>query len=844
MSRKLPKVFTLSEHFAPSDKPRDILWGGTDLSRDVRNQEVGNCWTYPSVNSFESSLIRLGLADRSIRGSEWSLTTLHANDFSRGFAFETNPDDPKRYKISEDGDFGGIGTYAIQYFSTGSDGALHLTTDKQAKKVESLFKDVNLGLNEANKATKDYPTGWPKKRPLSESPLLPDPNQPRSFAYDQALIGSTRQQTKQLLKRSGIYGEINFFVTSDALLGFSEFLDLPTGGPDAGDWISPDSLRFREEASGRTVSLKAMVRRLADQADRYEITPAFLKTFFLGSEPGAQNGGGHAVAVLGWDDTYRSPTVDFTDKLIEGFQSRIENDQALGKQQIRKLNTGLAGFKRFLSDNALTYTNAGDRDKGAWLIQNSWGSDEPGLAYQYLPFDLAALPSEQELTTLLTEQALPDGFDAPDTTTFHQADDSGLFGPVEASSTAIVASPIWNSSGQPWHGIGYRFQPQQDSIIAIGSYLKPSVLETLQDANGEVSYRYDPNLEVSQWLQATLWRASDLLDPDREASAQPIARSRIETAFTGYQTVEFDQPVDLESGEELIATLQLYGDAAATQPISNARLLSYTPNPEAVAERQRQLASPDFSNNPDDPNYYRHLPVPLLNPDPLQPLPQERFYGLTLEDDLNDLGNSGQVVSLNVIYTNPEVTTSAASSALIGSASTDQLVVNDDANLVKAGAGSDVVIATGNGNTIELGFGNDRLINGGRDNRIEAGAGDDTVLLREGTSGTTVMLKRGRDTLIAIDSKDDDLVISGGSGRDTYVFAEGKDQHFEGEATITDFNRRDRIILRGFDPEDLRIRQLPGQTPGLRLESNRFTLNLEGLDLPAKDSRLSDLIIN
>ena len=47
MSKKLPKVFTLSERFAPSDKPRDILWGGTDLSRDVRNQEVGNCWTYP-----------------------------------------------------------------------------------------------------------------------------------------------------------------------------------------------------------------------------------------------------------------------------------------------------------------------------------------------------------------------------------------------------------------------------------------------------------------------------------------------------------------------------------------------------------------------------------------------------------------------------------------------------------------------------------------------------------------------------------------------------------------------------------------------------------------------------
>lgn len=285
MSSKLPKAFTLSERFAPSDKPRDILWGGTDLSRDVRSQEVGNCWTYPSVNSFESSLIRLGLADRSIRGSEWSLTTLHANDFSRGFAIETNPEDPKRYTISEDGNFGGFGTYAIQYFSTGSDGALHLTTDKQAKKVESLFKDVNLGLNEANKASKDYLTGWPKNRPLSESPLFPDPSQPRSFAYDQALIGSTRQQTKQLLKRSGIYGEISFSVLDNELLDFHGFLDLPTGGQDAGDWISPNSLRFREEASGRTVSLKSLVRRLADQADHYGINRAFLNTFFIGSAP-------------------------------------------------------------------------------------------------------------------------------------------------------------------------------------------------------------------------------------------------------------------------------------------------------------------------------------------------------------------------------------------------------------------------------------------------------------------------------------------------------------------------------------------------------------------------------
>jgi hypothetical protein len=43
VSGTLQKVFTLSERFAPSGNPRDILWGGTDLTRDVRSQEVGNC---------------------------------------------------------------------------------------------------------------------------------------------------------------------------------------------------------------------------------------------------------------------------------------------------------------------------------------------------------------------------------------------------------------------------------------------------------------------------------------------------------------------------------------------------------------------------------------------------------------------------------------------------------------------------------------------------------------------------------------------------------------------------------------------------------------------------------
>ena len=741
MSKKLPKSLTLSQRFTLSDSPRDTLWGGTDLTRDGRTQEVRNCWAYPSINSFESSLIRLGLADRTIRGSEWSLTTLHTNNFARGFDVRTDGDDTHRYTITAAGDFGGYGTFAIQYFATGTDGALHLTTQEQSRQVGILFNKVNRGLNESSEVSKRGPTGWSKSRPLSQAPLFPDPDQPRQFGYDQALIGSTRQQTKQLLQKHGIYGAINFSVAADSLLGFSQYRESPTGHLDASDWINPSSLQFRSGFSGGTLSLKALMRRLANQADRYGINQAFLQEFFLGSAPGAQMGGGHAVAVLGWDDQYCNPTVDFTDQLINGFQKRIDNASDLNAKRVERLSTGLKGFERFLNDNAITYTNAGQESKGAWLIQNSWGSDEPGLAYQYLPYELAWLRTNKELASLRSETIIHEfDIDSADNfwvSTFHHADATGLFGPVENSSTAIVGGDpdgIWYSSGQPWHGIGYRFTPQHNAIIAIGSYLQSSVLETLTDPAGQIGYRYDPNLNVSQWLQASLWRASDLLDPERAANAQPIARSRIEAAFTGYQTVEFDQPVDLDAGEEVMATLQLYSDAAATQPISNARLLSYTANPAAVASRQKQLASPQFSNDPNKPDFYRHLPVPLLNPDPLQPLPQERFYGLNTGGVPSDLGASGQVVALNVVYTKPE-----AANQLLGSS--------------------------------------------------------------------------------------DDPVISGGK---QYVFTETKLQRLEGLATITHFGHRDRIILRGFDPDDLRIRQLPGQTSGVRLDGDQFTIQLLG----------------
>jgi hypothetical protein len=457
---------------------------------------------------------------------------------------------------------------------------------------------VNLGLNERNKEEKAYPTGWPRSQPLSESPLVPDPQQPRSFGYDQALVGKGREETKQLLLETGTYGYITFFINDNEPLDFESFLDKDSLTNDAGNWLTPSSLHF-QDSNKQALSQKQLTNKLSRHGDQYEISPQFIKEFFTGSMPGAQDGGGHAVAVLGWDDHYRNPKVDLTDNVINAFQWRIDRVREEDPERANSLEQSLKGFSEFLSNNGITYTNAKSRSRGAWIIQNSWGSEEAGKQYQYLPYEFASVLSANDLKELSNIPGYA-SFIPDYSTIFHQADASGLFGHVQSSSTAIPKSNIWNMSGNSWHGLGYRFQAQQDAIVAISSYLQPSVTEIITDADGATLYRYNFEESGDQWLQATLWRASDLLNPNPQMAPQPFARSRVEQAFTGYQTVEFDQPVNLDAigDEPLIATLQLYADAAATQPISNARLLSYTAKPEAIAQRQEQLNRPDFTKEP------------------------------------------------------------------------------------------------------------------------------------------------------------------------------------------------------------------------------------------------------
>ena len=50
----------------PNYVPVDFNLG---LDRSARDQEVSNCWTYPTIFSFETDLIRQGLADQNVRGS-------------------------------------------------------------------------------------------------------------------------------------------------------------------------------------------------------------------------------------------------------------------------------------------------------------------------------------------------------------------------------------------------------------------------------------------------------------------------------------------------------------------------------------------------------------------------------------------------------------------------------------------------------------------------------------------------------------------------------------------------------------------------------------------------------
>ncbi len=132
--------------------------------------------------------------------------------------------------------FGGFGTYAIQYFNTGSDGALHSPSRQTGQETGEPVQGCEARLNEANKALKDYPTGWPKNQPPSESPCSLTPASRVPWLASQALIGSTRQQTDICSSGAASMARSTSIVYKKRCVAWLQWIPRSaTGGPDPGE---------------------------------------------------------------------------------------------------------------------------------------------------------------------------------------------------------------------------------------------------------------------------------------------------------------------------------------------------------------------------------------------------------------------------------------------------------------------------------------------------------------------------------------------------------------------------------------------------------------------------------
>ena len=106
----LPRAFSLTDRMigAIDAGETDILFSGVDVGIPTRSQDLGNCWTYPSLNSIETSAIAKGLVSdpSQIEGNEWHLTLNNTGAYEKGLAINKTDADPS-FTQFELGNFGG-----------------------------------------------------------------------------------------------------------------------------------------------------------------------------------------------------------------------------------------------------------------------------------------------------------------------------------------------------------------------------------------------------------------------------------------------------------------------------------------------------------------------------------------------------------------------------------------------------------------------------------------------------------------------------------------------------------------------------------------------------------------
>ena len=230
----IPSRFSLNAEF---EQP-DYVPANFDLlfDRDGHAQEVGHCWTYPSIFSFETDLIRKGLADQNIRGSEWSLSTLHTNGL-RGFKVEVDTDPVSSedyYSFAEAGEWGSFHWYGLEYFETGQSGTINLISSRNIYQNTNLLRGKLSGNNPSNR--------WYINQDLADSKLMPDADEERLYGYDQAKIALSNQGFKKILLADRIAGFLSYAIDDAEKLGFVSYLDTDSGNRGKkGEWFQPAS---------------------------------------------------------------------------------------------------------------------------------------------------------------------------------------------------------------------------------------------------------------------------------------------------------------------------------------------------------------------------------------------------------------------------------------------------------------------------------------------------------------------------------------------------------------------------------------------------------------------------
>ena len=685
----LPRVFSLSDQIigAIDEGQTDLVFSGVDVSLQTRSQEVGNCWTYPSLNSIETSAIAKGLVSdpSEVEGNEWHLSLNHTGTIPRGLA--VNVQKGSSFNQFELGDgFGGNYWYATSYFASGKTGAFVSQTPEQRTAIADAIKQAQGYFNggTADKLTKSQ---------LLD--LYQDPDEERIFSYETGITLDSTKKAKRYMKRTNTSAYVGFAIGDNDAFGFFDYYTNPNGSQYS-HWIDPSSLRlvdsedkpisielFLDAARAAGVLDASQAVALTDQFDQNS-TPGDVR-WSQDNKPKSRIGGGHAVTAIAWNDDYVQPTVNFLGELIKDLVQKSSKGEATPREDIR-------AFINWAKAEGYAFTNSNQETKGAWYIQNSWGKSnilDPGKEFQYLPYSMIS----------------------GDQYTFHELDSTGVLGDVDSS--AVIPPFKQVASIGTYSAVGYNFDNDgNDHIAALG-------LMSLGQAQ-----------KIGGMIQGSIYRADSL-------DGEPIASTDAQEQINGYQTLRFDESIHLDSDVQYVAVIEQADQGMKTE---NAEFVTFEINDPNLL---RDASLSDFK--PTQAEYFHDLPLKDLDLIQMSAnassgeeslaIAEDVYFAKNQDDQWVDVGASGHAFMLNVVYENQDNIVSDAVDVITGGFKSDRIFLNDRGNTVFAGKGDDTVHVNATHNKIRLGSGDDVLIaTEAKGSRlvVRGGKGDDTYVFAMG----------------------------------------------------------------------------------------------------------------